>query len=203
MFHFAERGHHRYISNNAKVMVSTMRAQQGFVETDGLAIPGGAPHYLIVRDPYARLVSFYRDKFDVYMQQPRQIHQYFDCYKVFFAPLGIRERDPIRVARAALAAMTFPQLVSLLEEDNVTDDVHLMPQANEAWDFDQVLKMDDPDDLETLSCLIDLAVHERDTGSYDVDDYYSPALRRIVQRVYRDDFETFDYSTAARRRLAA
>lgn len=191
MNHFADREGRFTLSTNPKCMYLTIQAQPT-LRPVGEPLDG-VPHYMVVRDPYRRLLSFWRDKFEVNLPVYQRIGQYPHHYQVFFRPFGVSERGPVEMAQAALASLTFAGMVDVLADVFMLDH-HLWPQTTGLVPVDRFLQMRSKADMRFLETLgLNLAVHRNPTGPVREDDYYTPRLRTVVRHLYLDDFQQLGY----------
>jgi hypothetical protein len=122
------------ISTNMKVMYSSLCAHDHLEEVSeaqfGRAILSRRmPHLLLTRDPKARLISAFRDKF---RNQPRvlgqpEFHGWQRIHQVHYKHLGLKETDSDEVKQARFLKMTFGEFVALLPKTRLLDG-HLRPQ---------------------------------------------------------------------------
>ena len=202
------------LATNYKVMYSTLAAQQHLTVVHSRtelyeALVGEDPritdHYVLVRNPYARLLSFYADKFQAHPPGDDE-SSVQGSHRVFFDALGV---GGLTTAERTSTFRTtgFGQFVELLTPDLIAANVHLVPQSHtlslprnpfqrrrlaRVWRPDRVLRMES--DLGTLSALgIDVAVRINATPHADVAEVYNPEAYRRVSALYRDDFDRFGY----------
>lgn len=202
------------LATNYKVMYSTLLAQPQLSvvhdhrELFGRLVGEHPPitdHYLLVRDPYARLLSFYADKF-LFHPPGADEASIQGSHRVFFAALGADAMSP-EERTASFRATDFPRFVTLLTPELIASNVHLVPQSHtlalprrflarralaRVWKPGRVLKMEE--DLEVLAALgIDIEVRINATSHAGVTATYTPDAYRRVSSLYRDDFERFGY----------
>jgi len=165
--------------------------------------------YLIVRDPYRRLVSFFNDKFRQVLLDYPNYNEWQQCQRLFFEPLGIANDASPKHIRQTLLDTTFDNLVPLLPRV-YTKDRHLTPQV---WAtkkcfkkmggrlcvkmaYDRVIKMEDTTALNELAKTLelDLNINVNKTKSKQEPIVWTEKSKAIVAKLYRKDFERFEYS---------
>lgn len=202
------------LATNYKVMYSTLVAQPHLMLVHSRAelyealvkeAPLITAHYVLVRDPYARLLSFYADKFQAHPPGDDE-SSVQGSHRVFFEALGVGGLSTAE-RTSVFRSTDFGQFVALLTPALIASNVHLVPQSHtlslprnplahrrlaRVWRPDQVLRMES--DLDTLSSLgIDVAVRINATPHAGVAEVYTPEAYRRVSGLYRDDFERFGY----------
>ncbi len=208
-----------YLFTNYKVMYSTLSSQENLLSilgTDRLflkvlrrrVMSRGSKCYLLVRNPYDRVASFFRDKFRQAVEVSRQRGRWQNCQKIFFPPLGIGiSGDPSSVA-SVMSNTPFSKFVSMLPEVYRFDG-HLQPQIwkeNLPWPgkippwqmavrFERTYKMEAAQDLLEMADLFDIDIRNKhnSTDASQGQIIWSPHDRRIVEKIYRADFLRYDY----------
>ena len=207
-----------YVSTSFKVMYSTLS------KDGGLAMPRSTrpllvntwraalglrslPHYLIVRDPYRRLESFFRDKFRTHPAKSRAsgAADWQACQQIFFPLLGVTSGSDGPSIRERLLSLAFPDFVRELAHV-YRRDRHLLPQVDArfvrirgaalGWvQPTRILRMESAPDLAFLAELLerDLGTAENATGDVAVDCGWNAELRAIANRIYRWDFRLYRY----------
>lgn len=150
----------------------------------GLAA-GEAFRFTFVRDPYARVLSAYRDKI---LGAKRQLDRHFRV-----APGG--------------SVPTFTEFCRFLADRGLWLDAHWAPQADLLLlppdDFDLIGRVETLDrDLTTVVARVFGATHDQGRRAGPVTDAtdrvasdYTDEARAIVARLYRRDFDIFGYPT--------
>jgi len=173
-------------------------------------------HYLLVRDPYQRLESFFKDKF---RQEPalklNENDQVQRCQRMFFPYLAINPDEPPPLIRRNLLKVPFDQFIAFLPHVYQLDG-HLVPQVRTTKihlrkrakfpflirklseipiPFRKILKLESADDLAFLQneLSIDLSKKHNNTDKIKLPNPWTPELRAVVNNLYRADFQTFDY----------
>ena len=206
---FKSRDHGYCIVTNFKVMYSTLTHQQdifrldNFRSSDLLNYPG--KKYLIVRNPYYRLESFFRDKFVI---SPREFgcqekRGWQVCQKLFFDEYAIDTRCSAAVQRA-LMTTTFEEFIRFLPSKFMLDP-HLWPQLLAAYVregrevrqivFDEILQMEDETHIAFLERELNIDTSKRynETASRHTGISWSTQARKIVNDLYKIDFEQLGY----------
>jgi hypothetical protein len=202
----------RYIlTTSYKVMYSTLSRQAGLEKLPPrslyvcrLWLDTRLRHYMLVRDPYARLASFYSNKIAETGRRVAGGHRWQLCQRIFFPHVGVSgDEDPLEID-ARLKALPFERFVGLLERVAWLDH-HLIPQAESRWrrvrgtrfgvrlPVHRFLKMES--DLDCLRSVLrlDLTIRENASETRAVDALFTPQMRAVVQRVYERDFVELGY----------
>lgn len=142
--------------------------------------------FAVVRNPFARIVSVYRDFY-----QRRDVPFIYEDYLFGILPRHLSFAD-------------FVKRVSLIP--NFLKDQHLKPQ-HEFLDFYVrkiptvlVLKLEEPDQLKAFCAIYNLDLPHINTsgGSYDYRTYYDYETFQLVTSIYRKDFKRFNYGSEVR-----
>ena len=208
-----------FLSTSYKVMFSFFQAQEKLVPAPGrktrynqlakrLSGHGAWPHYMVVRSPYLRFESFFRDKFRKYPlnANPRKPKDRWQMvHYLLLERLGVNHIPDSETIRRALLNTSFKEAVRLLPSI-YTKDAHLHPQH---WHqrlqvhrirfmarFDRILHMENPEDMHFMQHCMGLNKLGKVNTSGDFGEplVWDPASRAIINKVYRDDFRHFDYS---------
>ena len=86
---------------------------------------GGIHHLMAVRDPYARLASFFADKLRQDLERSSGRFQF--CQIIFFPLINLPRDANFEQARDALRAISFDAFIDFLPR--ICADQHLQPQA--------------------------------------------------------------------------
>ena len=173
MPHFINTESGCIISTNYKVMYTTMCHQKNyriisekkmFFKTWSRKLYMDIhKHYLIVRNPYRKLISFYQDKFHQHPVKARGIlhyHRWENSQKIFFPYLDIKLETSPNDIRTRLINVDFDCFIKLLPKVYLQDP-HLWPQYYIKYlryksfvvgriNFDKVLKMESEEDMDFL-----------------------------------------------------
>ena len=144
-------------------------------------------HFLIVRNPYRKLISFFQDKFRVFPSEAQDDftwHQWESSHKVFFPHLGINRMISAVEIMDKLIYMRFDRFIHLLPKVYLIE-LHLWPQnyiRNLMYGrillrqihFDQVLKMESIDDMRFMGneLGLDLSKKYRSTNGQPIHTYF-------------------------------
>lgn len=217
MPHFANDAQQYYLSTNLKVMYTSLVHQPALrpATTHELLLLTYArqlpffhthPHLMLVRNPYDRLLSFYKDKFK---QAPLIfIYSYYqlqDCQKIFCPYIAINRNDSCKTIKDKLLDVTFADFMRFLPKVYRLDD-HLRLQVDKVWlqwrgkpicklHFDRVLKMESEEDLAYLQTKLsgDLSHKHNSTEKIELENPWSSPLFATANEIYKRDFETFHY----------
>lgn len=218
MYTFYNRRKGYFLSTNTKVLSSTLfkqeeleRADRKFELLNNLKKRFGVfkdrPHYLIVRNPYTRIESFFREKLRSKValitnkDKPYSIklHQ-----EIFFPFAGIKREEPEYIKKQKLEKFSWRQFINALPK--VYDmDAHLRPQSRilkptirhifqmELY-YDRFFKIEDSDDMKDLSNLgINLSIKANRTNKSKSEIFWNPRMIDLVQDIYKYDFKNFGY----------
>jgi hypothetical protein len=217
MAHFANPSKGYYISTSFKVLYTLLCSQPSLQLINNTKMSANAylkrlahgwnlPHYLVVRDPYRRIESFFKDKFrQTPLMQLNEYAQLQHCQQIFCPFLQIGPHDSPGAIREKLLGLSFAQFVEQLPHVYQLD-WHLLPQVMtpkvyyRAWPvapliITRTLKIESPDDLRYLQdeLAIDLSHKHNSTDAIQLEGAWSPNVRAIVNKLYRADFKKFGY----------
>jgi hypothetical protein len=159
---------------------------------------------LVVRDPYARIASFYQHWLVNHVAQAIGNEWELTPQHTPFVPhlkVGAGKREEIL---EALSKLTFKSFVELLP-GTYRQNTHLAPQV-EVLAYDGGAKRLEPDRLLRMETLdaeflrdelnIDVGKlgHENKSGRKPVEYYFDSSSYEIVNRLYEDDFRMFGYT---------
>lgn len=122
------------VSTSYKVMYSSLVKTGLFDEIGNAAFAalaaercrgGGNHHLMAVRDPYARLASFFADKLRQDLKRSSGRFQF--CQVIFFPLIGLAHDASFEEARDALRAISFDAFIDFLPR--ICADLHLQPQV--------------------------------------------------------------------------
>lgn len=216
MPHFVNETQRYFLSTNYKVLYSLLYYQPTLqiaskerLSQNGWrkrwAPFGTWPHFLLVRNPYQRLESFYKDKF---RQDPmhtlRAYTELQRCQRFFCPYLHIEPSDAPITIREKLLSVSFAQFVQLLPEVYLFDE-HLHPQVyimTSRWHcisfqfkFNRILQVESAHDLAYLQDKLGLDVSQKYNHTEQVV-YPTPwplELCALVNQLYKADFVAFNY----------
>lgn len=148
--------------------------------------------YIIVRNPYTRLESFFRDKLGKHLDEDRK---WARSQKIFFKPLGIENKSPHEKFNA-LNNLNFESFVKLLPEV-YTKNRHLHSQNRlfKKIKPKRVLYMEKEEDLLFLAenLHLDLSIKANTTDKTKQQLVWTPQMISIVNNLYAEDFELYNY----------
>lgn len=217
MLIFRKHSSSDYLITNYKVMFSTLSAQQNVGRvglTKKLALSGAltwigaAPDdfYLLVRNPYLRLESFFRDKLRDAVAQSAAKGEWQPSHRVFFPPFDLHENMEAEVLAAALRNISFEAFLTALPSV-YRHDRHLHPQA---WSlrlrankypvgvpvrFTKIFRMERESDLAEMGRIFDLdlglTMNQTDPVQHPI--VWSSRGRAMAEKIYARDFAAFRY----------
>ncbi len=197
---------------NFKVMYSTLRSQPNL-----LPIPDyiarrkilsskirreNFKSYLLVRNPYDRLVSFFINKFkDDHLNRINKNWQH--CQLIFFPYLNLSPNDDETIIADRLTSTSFEEFALLLPEVYALD-LHLHPQSwmvYRKWKgflplkipFDDILKMESDLGRLAIELGLDISIFDNPTRHAGYQDYFTRRSLEAANKLYTRDFELFGY----------
>ena len=223
MVHFFHKKNKILVSTNLKVMYSSLKRTDSLVEIKYkkflfLKIINifKVKHYLLVRNPYTRIVSFYKNKFQAISKQAfnREFFQFEYSQKLFFTHLNINSDDTNDVIASKLCSLSFVDFIRLLPQYYQRDH-HMHPQ-NRVFYFKkknrwlrlflinlaryvlkykiQIIKIEDLEKMNVLSKKIDLDMSSKRNNTQSIK---TPALTpetiKIINKIYYNDFILYGY----------
>ncbi len=199
------------LTTNLKVMYSTLCRQPSLrlLPTDVHAalrvwLAPGVRRYLLVRNPYDRLVSFFADKFST-TPADDGMNAWQDCQRLFFPALGLNGREDMNVIAERLRAVTFERFIDLLPRV-YRRDAHLWPQHWSARfrlyglsipaPIHAVFKIEEDRRILCDDLGLDLTTQVNASQHGAHDRYFVATTYAVANEVYRVDFERFNYPIA-------
>jgi sulfotransferase famil protein len=159
-------------------------------------------HYMLTRNPYDRLVSFYVDKLATINPAKVERRGWQDCQRLFFPFVSLSGREPFEIVRNRLQSITFAEFIEMLPMVYERD-AHLHPQVRSmtmrAMAFRLPFRIDGQlaverdlgflrDDLH-----LDISIRENNTPHAGYQSYFTRSLYALANRVYHRDFARFGY----------
>lgn len=217
MITFYNKDQEYFLTTNTKVLSSSLRKQKNLERVGNFPVwlhtlsrrlgLSRMPHYFLVRNPYARVESFFKEKLRKCIHQTTdnppyilKLHQ-----QIFYPYIGVREGDDLEEIKRKFFALTFGEYVSLLPRVYFLD-AHLRPQS---WSrkrklkgvlpftilFDRVMKIEEASTFEFLGRELKLDTGIRANATVDKRNEirWTEAELRIVNKIYKVDFELFGY----------
>lgn len=211
-----------FVFTNLKVMYSTLGMQDELVQrsadrqTDKASFARlllrkvglGPSAFLLVRNPYARVVSFFADKFRRHpaLEREREFEEFEGwqaCQRMFFAPFGIDPAQSPEAISHALEAVSFSDVVDTLP-DRYRRDPHLRPQheiETISWRglpqrvaFDGLVPIEQMDPVLMRDRLgVDVGQSRNRTQRAPYTSHLTPQILSTLNTLYADDFERYGY----------
>ena len=169
-----------------------------------------APFVLVVRDPYKRFESYYKDKVLRAGQTFKRTGVWQQGVRILFPFLDINDTTPDEEVARRIESMTLDQLTEILP-DIYLKDGHLQLQSKLLYakfsrysvrtqtgvSYDRIFKMESHDDKQRLADLfdLDLSARSNSTSHQGFKVSWSEEAKRIVRDVYASDFSNFEYPT--------
>ena len=224
MIHFFHKKNKILVSTNLKVMYSSLSHTDSLVEIKYkkflfLKIINifKVKHYLLVRNPYTRIVSFYKNKFQGASKRAfnREFFQFEYSQKLFFTHLNINSDDTNDVIASKLCSLSFVDFIRLLPQ-YYQKDYHMHPQSRVFYSkiknrmvplvFNkfsrvmslkfkiQIIKIEDLEKMNALAKKIDLdlSIKKNQTQSIKTP-ALTPETIKIINKIYYNDFILFGY----------
>lgn len=220
MFTYFHKSEKYFLSTNPKVLTSTLNTQGDLHRFEGankylnniksrLGL-SHKKHYLLVRDPYSRVESFFKEKLRKCVLQTKsdppyilKLHQ-----EIFYPYLNIDAIETSLDEKIQIFMDTsFEDYIQLLPKVYRLDQ-HLLPQSlsyrtkvkglvRYRFKFDKIIKIEDDLDMQFLSknLGIDTKVRLNATNDLKSEIVWDAKLRGIVNNLYRDDFNELGYQT--------
>ena len=219
MIFFKKKTEELYLVTNFKVMFSTLMEQESLERVPlsvGLILKlflncfhlNKTPFYLLVRDPYARLESFFKNKFRSTISKIQNTEKWQYCHEIFFSHIRLDTTMSPAVIAEKLQGLTFPTFISLLPA-TYRKDGHLHPQhwmtslQVGKWNlgigmpikFKAIFKMESEKDRQKMAALfqLNLNIKENTTESVDVSINWTQEEYHLVNKLYNKDFSYFFY----------
>ena len=222
MLCFKVKNEELYLVTNYKVMYSTLSKQQNLDQylskKLSFKILFNQMHlnkdqfYLLVRDPYDRTESFFKDKFRKSVKRIEKKGEWQNTHKIFFPYLGLDSSMPDSLIAEKLLSVSFEEFITYLG-DVYKINQHLYPQhwamgirssifpfVNLPISFQKVFKMESEGDLNDLAKLfkIDLGVRTNSTETVSEPIVWGKSELEMVEKIYEKDFELFGYGKKER-----
>ncbi len=193
MPHFKNIKYGYFISVNFKVMYSTMRTQKHLKKVKLFwLLFSKKDKYILVRNPYERLESFYRDKLGKHLVES---NKWARSQKIFFRPLGIKNKNTHEKFKQ-LSNLSFESFIKLLPEV-YTKNRHLHPQNRmfKKVNHTKVLYMEKKEDLlflaENLHLDLNIKANTTDKSKHHLE--WKPQMISIVNKLYAEDFKLYNF----------
>mgnify|MGYP006291511239 FL=1 len=206
-----------FLFTNLKVMYGTLSRQKGLISISNKVLPifllrdklffKKRKKYLIVRNPYEKIVSFYTHKFvfnKLYTSENNLKNiKVQNCQRIFFPLLGLSGKEEKKIIGKRLTELSFEDFIKLLPQVYDKDD-HLWPQF---WAFHirykgfpimplsynkvYLIEKNMNDIREKLK--IDIGIRANKTYHDSYEKYFSSISYAIVNEIYNKDFLFFGY----------
>ncbi len=193
MPHFKNIKYGYFISVNFKVMYSTLRVQKDLSKVKLFRLLfSKKDKYIVVRNPYERLESFYRDKLGTHLVESKK---WARSQKIFFNPLAVKNKST-REKFKALSSLSFESFVKLLPEV-YTKNRHLHPQNRlfKKIKHKKILYMEKEEDLlflaENLHLDLNIKANTTDKSKHHLE--WTPSMISIVNNLYAEDFKLYNF----------
>lgn len=194
MPHFYNKEENYFISTNFKVMYTTLKRQKQLKKVKLVRLLlSKKDKYVIVRDPYNRMESFFKDRLRKKLNKEKD---WLRSQKIFFKPLGVSQKSDEEKYNA-LATLSFAEFIKLLPVV-YTKNRHLHPQYQLFKSFKpkKVLKMKNKNDLQFLTqeLHLNLNIKANATQENTSEIKWTKDLYKNVNTVYAKDFQRYSFS---------
>ncbi len=218
MVHFFHKKNKILISTNLKVMYSSLYSTDSLDEIfwkeflfKKITNIFRAKHYLLVRNPYTRIISFYKDKMQqlTKMQLNKTSFEFQDAQKMFFTSLNIDSNDSKDVIISKLSNTSFVDFIRLLPNHYLKDShTHLQGKAffqkkrrfyssltSYIFKFKiQIIKIENLEKMNIFAKKIDLDMSLKKNSTQSIETpNLTPETIKIINKIYYDDFTLFGY----------
>lgn len=140
--------------------------------------------YSLVRNPYLRVESMYRDKFHKSINTEHIQHCQKEIIKVFGEDRFWNKN------------ITFEEFVINGLEKLVYTESHFFPQSMFIPEYVKVFyKIENESDLQHVFSLFGSDVLHEHRTYYNINTVWTYNMKTIIQKIYSDDFTRFDYKT--------
>jgi hypothetical protein len=212
-----------YLLTNYKVMYSSLSKQENLQRIGPSKklyyhalmswVSARSKFYLVVRNPFDRIRSFYKSKFlmaDDYRlwMKKNNLGKWQECTEYFFPYLGLNtDMDPSEVS-TVLSNTDYNKVISVLPEVYMKDG-HMKPQylsrnftiekfglsIKLPIKFEQIFKIENRDDLNTMSKIFGLDLSRKYHSSGHIEDTIDrvPETKQTILKLYQNDFMYFKY----------
>jgi len=161
--------------------------------------------FMLIRNPYARLVSFFVDKF---RKQPQRINEdnfyWQECHKIFFSHLNISFNEDNKTISDKLLDFSFNHFIQLLPIVYRLD-AHLWPQYYSyrvwwknipimIWKIDKFIKIEDDMDFLKIHLKLDTSIRSNPSTYSSYNGTSKKESYEIINKIYGHDFRKFNYA---------
>jgi len=213
-----------YLVTNFKVMFSTLKNQDNLLlisQNKKLLLHvimswflPKSKFYLIVRNPFDRIISFYKSKFlnaefnRLWMRKNEKGH-WQKCTEHFFPELNLSTKTSPKQISKVLESTSFKKMLSILPKVYQKDG-HMTPQYYAKKfrfykyghklcipiKFEKIFKIEHKQDLQEIESIfgIDLSINYNPTNHITEKVRYDVESTKLILNIYQKDFEDFNYS---------
>ena len=218
MIHYKQSDYNQFLSTNFKVMSTTLSAQENLEKIDLKQVirykiknkihSKRSIHYLIVRNPYHRLISFFQEKFSYFPRISSKLEKkivWQDCHKLFFPYLEITKDLPSGEIADRLSNFNFIDFINILPSTYLKDG-HITPQCHlktlkgrqifiPSFFFSKIVQIEKKHELEKMGIeyQLDLREKQNTTQEQKVENWFTTRQFEIVNSIYKKDFEYYNY----------
>lgn len=194
MLFFRNINNNKIIGTNYKVMSTTFHNYNNFKLISETELNINDFIYVLGRNPYERVESFYRDKFNKSLELNKS-NIWHKCHKIFFPILGISnklsKKDKINIFKS----ITFKEFVIMLPE-HYYKNTHLYKQATNFKKYKNVHKLKIESNHDKIfmekEFKIDTNIILNETDKNINTDWNEESIK-IINKLYNQDFIYFNY----------
>jgi hypothetical protein len=207
-----------YLATNPKVLTQTLLQQANLTRFTSKrrylhmlakeVSPEFGPEYvMLVRNPYKRLESFFKEKLRqkvkmVFDDNPYVLKRH---QEIFYSYLKIKPSDPLEVKASALLKLSFKEFIMNIKNVYQLED-HIAPQTlnfsrkfmgvTRVMQMNKYVHLENGVEMKWLADYFKLDLSIRINTTREVDDTieWDKESIAVVKDIFRKDFETFGYS---------
>lgn len=218
MWIFRSKTKNCYLAANPKVLTQTLLRQKNLARFTSkrrylhfllkeLSVGAGPEYIMLVRNPYKRVESYFREKLRqkvrlVFGETPYILKRH---QAIFYPYIGLTEQDSLQQKHDRLLALDFKSFIRALPDVFAVED-HLAPQTRNftrsilgrsfTMKMNRYVRIERKDEMSELANYLGLDLSIRLNSSAEVSETleWDRESIEIIKKIYADDFKTFGYS---------